>query len=104
MIIYPLVFSWKIDGGRVHFSVSENKAHTIHQKYYSFGKIPPINERVEYMKNLGLYSGSDIKNVVRNHIQWGKNAVKNQEALDKIFLKFNVKPTKKKVLKSVKKL
>jgi len=104
MIIYPLIFLWKVEDEQVKFNVSENKAYTIHQKYYSRGKIPPINERVEYMKNIGLYSGTDIKNMVRNHIQWGKNSEKNQQALDNIFLKFNVKPTKKKVLKSVKKL
>lgn len=103
MILYPLDFTWTIEGDRVSFSVSENRAFTIHAKYYSKGKIPPINERVEYLKKLDLYPRSVIKNVVKNHIQWQKNSDKNQEALDRVFLKFNVKPTKKKVLKSVKK-
>lgn len=105
MILKPLVFTWEVLGEEcgVKFSVSENKAYTIHMKYYSRGKIPPIQERVNYMKFLGLYTGSQIKKMVKNHIQWQKNSERNQVALDNIFLKFNVKPIKKKALKSVKK-
>lgn len=103
MILKSLVFSWDVSDTGVKFSVSENKAWTIHQKYYSRGKVPPIQERVEYLKKLGLYSGSQIKQVVKNHIQWQKNSERNQELLDNVFLKFNIKPIKKKTLKSVKK-
>lgn len=103
MILKPLVFSWVVSDDEVKFKVTENKAYTIHQKYYSRGKIPPIQERVTYLKNLGLYSGPQIKQVVKNHIQWQKNSERNQILLDNVFLKFNVKPIKKKALKSVKK-
>jgi hypothetical protein len=65
MILKPLVFAWKVYDTHVNFSVTENKAYTIHMKYYSRGKIPPIQERVKYMKNLGLYTGSQIKQVVK---------------------------------------
>jgi hypothetical protein len=105
MILRPLIFKWDVreDENHVHFSVSEQKAYAIHMKYYSRGKIPPIHERVEYLKNLGLYTGAQIKKVVKDHIQWQKNSEKNQAVIDNIFLKFNVKPIKKKALKSVKK-
>lgn len=103
MILRPLVFTWDVREDRVNFSVSEHKAWALHQKYYAQGKIPPIHDRVQYLKNLGLYTGAQIKQVIKNHICWQKNSEKNQIALDNIFLKFNVKPIKKKPLKSVKK-
>lgn len=103
MILRPLVFKWDVLEDRVNFSVSEHKAWALHQKYYSQGKIPPIHDRVHYLKNIGLYTGTEIKRVIKNHIQWQKNAERNQIALDRVFLKFNVKPIKKKALKSVKK-
>ena len=105
MILRPLVFKWDIveKEGRVNFSVSEHKAWATHQKYYSCGKIPPIHVRAEYLKNLGVFTGAEIKRAIKNHIQWQKNSEHNQTVLDNIFLKFNVKPIKKKVLKSVKK-
>lgn len=104
MILKPLEFEWKIDGdSHVHFTVRQNPAHAIHEKYYSKGKIPPISERVNYYRHIGTVSEKSLKNMVKNHKSYVKNSEKNQEALDAVFSKFNVKPKKKKVLKPVKK-
>lgn len=103
MILRPLVFTWDIQSDRVNFSVSEHKAWALHQKYYSAGKIPPIHDRIEYLKNLGVFTGAQIKQAIKNHIRWKKNSEKNQVELDNLFLRFNVKPIKKKPLKPVKK-
>lgn len=104
MILKALQFHWSIiDDEKVVFSVNENVAHSIHQKYYSNGKIPPLTERIKYAKCLGA-SEEKIKIMIKNHMQNKKDAEKNQEIIDKIFSKFNIKPAKKKILKPVKKI
>lgn len=104
MILYPLDFHWEVhDDTNVRFSVTENVAHSIHSKYYSRGIIPPITARIEYAKALGA-SPKKLKRMMKNHMNNKKNSEKNQKIIDDIFLKFNVKPAKKKVLKAVKKL
>lgn len=102
-ILYPLVFRWKVSTEEVNFSVAENKAFTIHSAYYSRGKIPPLNMRIEYQKWLGR-SEKEIKRMVKSHLQAKKDSEKNQKIIDDLFARFNVKPTKKKVLKPVKKM
>lgn len=104
MILSTLLFSMNVceDESCVKFTVCENPAHIIHQKYYSKGKIPPLTERTKYAKFMGA-SEDKIKLMIKNHMQNQKDGEKNQEVIDKIFSKFNIKPTKKKVLKPVKK-
>lgn len=104
-ILYPLVFTWKVssEDDDVKFSVTENKAYTIHDAYYSRGKIPPLTERIKYARYLGA-SESKIKSLIKNHMQAKKDSEKNQKIVDDLFARFNIKPTKKKVLKPVKKM
>ena len=104
MILNPLLFSLQVVGDEsVTFQVCENPVHRIHKKYYSKGKIPPLTERVNYARHMGI-SEEKIKTMIKNHMQYQKDSSKNQEALDAIFSKFNIKPTKKKILKPVKKI
>lgn len=105
MILKPLSFTFEVDDDHqcVKFQVRENQAHRIHQKYYSKGRIPPLTERMNYARHIGV-SEEKIKTMFKNHMQYQKDSAKNQENLDKIFSKFNIKPTKKKILKPVKKI
>lgn len=103
MILRPLQFEWVVTNEGVQFSVKENLAYRIHSRYYSRGKIPPIGERVKYARYLGS-SEDVIKKIVKSHKLAIKNSEKNQVELDAIFARFNVKPTKKKILKPVKKI
>lgn len=103
MILNPLEYVWKCCGEDVQFTVRQNPAHVIHERYYSKGKIPPIGERVRYFRYLGA-SEYSIKKMIKAHKNSIKNSEKNQEIIDNIFAKFNVKPKKKKVLKPVKKI
>lgn len=104
MILHPLQFEWNVNeqGGDVSFTVCEHPAHVIHMRYYSKGRIPPIGERVKYARYLGN-SDDTIKKMIKNHKLAMKNSDKNQAELDAVFSRFNIKPTKKKVLKPVKK-
>lgn len=103
MILHPLQFEWKVnEQGDVGFTVCEHPAHIIHMRYYSKGRIPPMSERVKYARHLGK-SDEIIKNMIKNHKLAEKNSDKNQAELDAVFARFNIKPTKKKVLKPVKK-
>ena len=103
MILQPLQFEWRVTSEHVEFTVREHPAHVIHVRYYSRGKIPPIGERVKYARHLGN-SEKSIKKMIKNHKLAIKNSDKNQAELDALFARFNVKPTKKKVLKPVKKI
>jgi hypothetical protein len=103
MILYPLKFEWRVSDEHVKFSVVQNPAHIIHERYYSRGRIPPIGERVKYARYLGTPE-KVIRRMVKTHKLNIKNSEKNQIELDAIFARFNVKPTKKKVLKPVKKV
>ena len=103
MILKSLQFNWKVTNDRVYFSVCQHPSHIIHEKYYSKGKIPPITERVKYNKHLGA-SDSELKKLIKAHKNTIKSSEKNQQVIDDIFSKFNVKPKKKKVLKPVKKI
>lgn len=102
MIVNPLKFEWKV-GNSVTFSVYQDPMHVLCEKYYSRGKIPPLNERVEMLLKAG-YSEKNVNKLIKNHLQWKKDSEKNQKKLDDIFMKFNIKPTKKKVFKAVKKI
>ncbi len=101
MILYPLQFEWKIDEN-VQFNVRQNPEHILWELYYSRGKIPPLNERVKYLRLAGR-DEKFIDTIIKNHLEAKKNSDKNQKIIDDIFMKFNVKPTKKKVFKPVKK-
>lgn len=103
MIIHPLIFTWSVSEEEVSFSVRQNPAHEVYARYYSRGKIPPISERVKLCRSVGIPESS-IKNMVKKYNHEKKNSEKRQIELDAIFSKFNVKPTKKKILKPVKKL
>jgi methionyl-tRNA synthetase len=105
MILRPLQFEWKVceNDGAVKFCVRQHPSHIIHERYYSRGKIPPIGERVKYYKALGA-SEQMLKAMIKSHKNAIKNSEKNQKVIDDIFAKFNVKPTKKKILKPVKKI
>ncbi len=103
MILHPLQFEWVVSDECVKFSVKEHPAYKIHSRYYARGKIPPIGERVKYAKHLGS-SEETIKKMVKSYKLAIKNSEKNQAELDAIFARFNVKPTKKKILKPVKKI
>lgn len=102
MILQPLQFEWDINEQGVVFIVREHPAHVIHKRYYSKGRIPPIGERVKYARYLGTPE-EKIKHMIKNHKLAEKNSDKNQAELDAVFSRFNIKPTKKKVLKPVKK-
>lgn len=104
MIVYPILFSWNVseDDG-VCFTCRENPEFTLCEKYYSRGKIPPLSERVKYLRLAGK-SEKFIKKIIKFQLNERKNSEKNQKIIDDIFMKFNIKPLKKKVLKSVKKL
>lgn len=102
MILEQFKYTWDTSTFPIKFTVCQNPAHIIHEKYYLVGKIPPISERANYLRLLGTPEHK-IKSMIKNHIQNQKNSEKNQKIIDDIFAKFNVKPTKKKVLKSVKK-
>ncbi len=102
MILKPLLFVWEFNNNTVKFTVSQNPEHILYEKYYGRGCIPPLSEKVKYYTMAGK-SSDFIKKLIKFDVSEKKNSEKNQEALDKIFLKFNVKPVKKRVLKSVKK-
>jgi hypothetical protein len=101
MIVKPLKFEW-IVSDEVQFKVWQDPMHILCEKYYSQGKIPPLNERVTLLRKAG-YPEEKLKKLIKNHLQWKKDAEKNQIVLDNTFMKFNIKPTKKKVFKAVKK-
>lgn len=103
MIIHPLRFYWCTKDNKVTFNVEQNPEHILHEKYYSRGKIPPLSERVKYLRLAGKPE-SFIKRIIKFYMLEKKNSDKYQKQLDNIFLKFNIKPVKKRVLKSVKKL
>ena len=106
MILKPLKFEWHILDSCVEFKVYQDPLHVIHEEYYAKGKIPPINKRAEFHRLLGT-DPELIKKMVKNYIREKKNSEKNQQIIDQLFSKFNVKPTTtkpKKALKSVKKL
>lgn len=103
MILPSLIFTFEVLEDSVQFQVCEHPAHKIHQKYYSQGKIPPLTERIKYSRHLGV-SEDKINLMIKNHMQYQKDSAKHQETIDTIFSKFNIKPTKKKVLKAVKKV
>ncbi len=103
MIAERLKFEWKVLGDEeVQFRVYQNPEHILCEKWYSRGKIPPLNERVKYLRLAGKPE-SVISALIKSHLQAKKDSEKNQKIIDDIFAKFNLKPTKKKVLKSVKK-
>lgn len=72
-------------------------------KYYKAGKIPPIETRIRCLKRAGAPRSILIK-MLKDHEEYftKKNLDKEQVKLDKVFMKFNVKPTQK-ILKPVKK-
>jgi hypothetical protein len=102
MIAERLKFEWDVLENTVKFKVYQNPEHILCEKWYSRGKIPPLNERVKYMRLAGKPE-SIISSLIKWHLQEKKDSEKNQKIIDDIFAKFNLKPTKKKVLKSVKK-
>jgi hypothetical protein len=102
MIAERLNFEWKVLENTVHFKVYQNPIHILCEKWYSRGKIPPLNERVKYLRLAGKPE-SVISSLIKWHLQNKKDSEKNQKIVDDIFARFNLKPTKKKVLKSVKK-
>ena len=103
MILYPLQFVWIFNEDSIEFNVRQNPEHVLWERYYSIGKIPPLNERVKYLRLAGK-SERVINKLVKFYTTEKKNSEKNQKIIDDIFLKFNVKPAKKKVFKPVKKL
>ncbi len=104
VIVGRVRFHWGVDtdNDRVTFSVEEEPLHVLWYRYWSNGKIPPLSEKVKYYRLAG-YDESYIKRIVKAHKEARKNSEKNQKALDDAFAKFKIKPTKKKVLKPVKK-
>ena len=103
MIAERLNFEWEITiDETIKFRVYQNPIHILCEKWYSQGKIPPLNERVKYLRLAGRPE-SVISSLIKNHLQAKKDSEKNQKIIDDIFAKFNLKPTKKRVLKSVKK-
>ena len=103
MIAKGLTFEWSIDGDYISFNVYQNPLHILCEKYYSKGKIPPLNERVSLLRKAG-YPEKTLDKIIKSHFQAKKDSVKNQKILDDIFMKYKIKPTKKKVLKPVKKI
>ena len=104
VIAERLKFEWSTkDEECVNFRVYQNPEHILYEKWYSYGKLPPLNERVKYLRLAGKPE-SLIKTIIKNHLQAKKDSDKNQKIIDDIFSKFNLKPTKKKVLKPVKKI
>jgi hypothetical protein len=103
MIAERLRFTWNITESGVNFKVEQNPINILCEKYYSWGKIPPLNERVDLLRRAG-YPEEQIKKLIKSHIQAKKDSDKNQKIIDDIFMKFNIKPTKKKVFKAVKKI
>jgi hypothetical protein len=101
MIVKPLKFEWKVTD-TVQFKVWQDPMHILCEKYYSRGKIPPLNERITLLRKAGTPE-STLDKIIKMHIQAKKDSEKNQKIIDDIFMKFNVKPTKKKVYKPVKK-
>ncbi len=102
MIAERLKFSWNISEERVSFSVCEDPLHVMWFRYWSRGKFPPLCEKIKYYR----LAGKDerfIKSLIKFHNREKKRSEKNQQALDSIFSKYNIKPTKKKELKPVKK-
>lgn len=102
-MVSPFIIEWNISEDVVKFNVKQNPLHILCEKYYSKGKIPPINERIDLLRKAG-YSEKILNKIVKGYMQAKKDSEKNQKALDDIFMKFNIKPTKKKVLKPVKKI
>lgn len=102
MIAERLKFEWEVLENTVKFRVYQNPIHILCEKWYSRGKIPPLNERVKYLRLDGKPE-SVISSLIKWHLQAKKDSEKNQKIVDDIFARFNLKPTKKKVLKSVKK-
>lgn len=72
-------------------------------KYYKAGKIPPIETRIRCLKKCGAPRDVLIK-MLKSHEEYfaPKNLEKEQKKIDKVFMKYNVKPTMK-ILKPVKK-
>lgn len=103
MIAERLRFTWNITESSVNFTVEQNPMNILCEKYYSRGKIPPLNERVVLLRRAG-YPENRIKKLIKSHIQAKKDSEKNQKIVDDIFMRFNIKPTKKKVFKAVKKI
>lgn len=103
MIAQSLNFQWNVIGDVVSFKVFQNPLHILCEKYYSKGKIPPLNERVSLLRKAG-YSENTIDKIIKGHFQAKKDSEKNQKMLDDIFMKYKIKPAKKKVLKPVKKI
>lgn len=103
MIATPFLFEWTVGENGVKFTVNQNPMHVLLEKYYSKGKIPPINERIDLLRKAG-YPEKTLNKIVKGHMQAKKDSEKNQKVLDDIFMKFNIKPTKKKILKPVKKI
>jgi hypothetical protein len=102
MIAERLKFEWEVLENTVKFRVYQNPEHILCEKWYSRGKIPPLNERVKYLRLAGKPEPF-ISALIKSHLQAKKDSEKNQKVVDDIFARFNLKPTKKKVLKSVKK-
>jgi hypothetical protein len=102
MIAERLRFKWNVNESGVEFLVEQNPMHILCEKYYSQGKLPPLNERVDLLRRAGTPE-TTLKRIIKTHLQWKKDSEKHQKVIDDIFLKFNVKPTKKKVFKAVKK-
>lgn len=102
MIVKALNFEWSIDGDQVKFKVYQNYEHILCEKYYSKGRVPPLNERVRLLRLAGK-SEEFLDRIIKNHLQAKKDSEKNQKNIDDIFAKYKIKPTKKKVLKPVKK-
>ncbi len=96
---------WEIseDAGEVAFRVAQNPMHVLCEKWYSRGLIPPIAERIKYLRLAGRPE-KELKRIIKGHMHAKKHSEKEQVALDKVFEKFNIKPKKKKVLKPVKKI
>lgn len=100
MIVKALDFEWVVTESGVQFKVWQNYEHILIEKYYSRGIIPPLNEKITLLRKAGK-SEEVLDSIIKSHLQAKKDSAKDQEKLDAIFMKFNIKPAKKKVLKPV---
>lgn len=90
-----------VKGGKVKLDLNIPFDESL--KYYKAGKIPPIETRIRCLKRAGAPRTILLK-MLKQHEEYftKKNLEKEQKKLDKVFMRFNVKPTQK-ILKPVKK-
>lgn len=90
-----------VKGGKVKLNIKIPFDEAI--PYYKAGKIPPIEVRIRCMKKAGAPKEVLLK-MLQSHEEYfsKKNFDKEQKKLDKMFMRFNVKPSQK-ILKAVKK-